>query len=99
MAEQEVSRTDKWKVKTNHDGTFKESSLNGINMVVLDVGGINDLVVDLEPMDKDFRDFPNIEGGNVHVGNTYAYSLPIRNKAGQIIKWVCGGSGPYACGG
>ena len=100
MAEKEVF--NRWKedqliVTTKKDGKFKEALLNCEKMVEKNVGA--DDPIDLNSIEQDFIDFPKIKGGNVEKGNTYAYSIPIRNRLGVIIKWVCGGSGPYACGG
>jgi len=86
---------DKWKVQCTKEDKFETATLNNEEMIRRFVGP--DDIVDLERMQGDFDAFPNIPG--VKKGNTYAYSLPIRNAAGKIIYWVCGGAGPYACGG
>ena len=89
---------DEWKVFTKKDGTFHKALLNDERMIEKENKKDGEKI-DLNSVEDDFDAFPNIEGGNVKEGNTYAYSLPIRNRQGVIIKWVCGGTGPYACGG
>ena len=84
---------DELKVFTHKDDTFKKALLNDERMKEKDGPGGGE--VDYNCIQADFNNSPNIPG--VSEGNTYQYCIPIKNRTGQIIKWVCGGTGPLTC--
>lgn len=95
--EKEVILNDgkKWKVKTKK-GKFMEAKLDDVKMKQK---CIEDVEVDTSKMQKDAKDFPDIPGVEkaAKKGPPYLYCLPLRNSAGKIVWWTCGGNGSYTC--
>lgn len=85
----------KWKVKTKN-GKFKEAKLDDEKMKEK---CIEDVEVDTSKMQGDANAHPDIPGVVIEgkKGPPYLYCLPLRNSAGKIIWWTCGGNGPYTC--